>query len=383
MLVTKSQKFSSGLLVKHYLLVLVLISSQFAMAADEGWYIGFNDGQSRANVDYETIVARMLNDGFTTVSLREVEKDRAYKLYAGYQFNSNIALEGGYFSLGEFGYKGNFIPVASLGATAKFSGLNLDLVGYMPISQKFSAFGRIGAIYSQATDQFTGSGPIIINPYTARNRDGNYKYGIGLQYDFSEKVAFRLEKERYLVDHDLPLSITGDIDMITLGVVLRLGNSAPVAVVPSRVEPAQVVEAPPPAPPPPPPEPMRVSFSADALFDFDSSVVKPEGRAELDKLGADLRGIYFDTIVVTGHSDRIGSQAYNLNLSTERANVVKNYLVRSANISADMVRIRAVNGSEPVTTLAQCGNQLSRPQLIVCLAPDRRVVVEVNGTRPR
>lgn len=122
---------------------------------------------------------------------------------------------------------------------------------------------------------------------------------------------------------------------------------------------------------------------ADSLFDFNSSVIKPAGRAELDKLAADLRGVDFDTIVVTGHTDRIGAQAYNLRLSNERATAVKDYLVTSANITAAQVTTRGVNGAEPVTTRAQCADSLPRAQLIVCLAPDRRVEVEVSGTRPR
>ncbi len=100
-------------------------------------------------------------------------------------------------------------------------------------------------------------------------------------------------------------------------------------------------------------------------------------------MAADLRGVDFDTILVTGHTDRIGSQAYNLRLSNERAVAVKDYLVRTADIAASKVSTRGVNGAEPVTTAAQCSSDLARAQLIACLAPDRRVEVEVTGTRPR
>jgi OOP family OmpA-OmpF porin len=93
--------------------------------------------------------------------------------------------------------------------------------------------------------------------------------------------------------------------------------------------------------------------------------------------------VQFDTIVVTGNTDRIGEPDYNLRLSNSRATAVKDYLVNSADIPAAKVTTRGVNGSEPVTTAAQCGPQLTRAQLIACLAPDRRVEVEVTGTRPR
>ena len=128
---------------------------------------------------------------------------------------------------------------------------------------------------------------------------------------------------------------------------------------------------------------MRVTLSADSLFGFDSAAVTPAGKIELDKLVADLRGLDYDMIVVTGYTDRVGSQAYNLPLSSRRAAAVKDYLVESARIPAAKISTRGVNGAEPVTTMAQCGNRLGRTQLIACLAPDRRVEVEVSGSRPR
>ena len=169
--------------------------------------------------------------------------------------------------------------------------------------------------------------------------------------------------------------------MVSLGVVYRFGQpaaapapaSAPVAVAPTR----------PAATPAPTPEPVRVNLSADSLFAFDSAEVMPAGRAELNKLVADLRDVDYDTIVVTGYTDRLGSREYNLALSDRRAVAVRNYLVQSGNIPAAKISTSGVNGANPVTTMAQCSNQLARTQLIACLAPDRRVEVEVSGSRPR
>ena len=84
-----------------------------------------------------------------------------------------------------------------------------------------------------------------------------------------------------------------------------------------------------------------------------------------------------------GHTDRMGSAAYNQGLSVRRANAVRDYLVNTASIPSVSISTRGVGSSQPVTTAAQCGSQLSRAQLITCLAPDRRVEVEVSGTRPR
>jgi OOP family OmpA-OmpF porin len=127
--------------------------------------------------------------------------------------------------------------------------------------------------------------------------------------------------------------------------------------------------------------PQKVSFSADSLFDFDKSVVKPAGRTDLDKLAADLRGVDYDVITVTGHTDRIGSHAYNQSLSTRRAEAVSAYLVTSAGIPAGKLSAKGVNGSEPVTKPGDCVGTKATPALITCLQPDRRVDIEVSGKR--
>jgi len=124
-----------------------------------------------------------------------------------------------------------------------------------------------------------------------------------------------------------------------------------------------------------------VSLSADSLFAFDRSVVSPGGKQELDKFVRDLTGANYDQIKVTGHTDRIGSHDYNMKLSTERANAVSAYLVTSGGIAQAKISARGVNGSNPVTKPGDCKGNKPTPQLIACLQPDRRVDVEVTGTR--
>ena len=142
-----------------------------------------------------------------------------------------------------------------------------------------------------------------------------------------------------------------------------------------------LVAPPPPPPPPPPPVRKRVSFSADSLFDFAKDTVKPAGRQALDVFAADLKGAQFEVITVTGYTDRIGSHEYNMRLSTRRAEAVKSYLVESAGIPADKVTALGADGSEPVTKPDECPGEKRTPKLIACLQPDRRVDVEVVGSR--
>jgi OOP family OmpA-OmpF porin len=124
-----------------------------------------------------------------------------------------------------------------------------------------------------------------------------------------------------------------------------------------------------------------VTFSADSLFDFDKASMKPGGQLDLDKFAADIKGTNYEVIRVTGHTDRIGSHAYNLKLSTRRAETVKNYLVGHMGIPADKISATGVNGSDPVTKAGECQGNKASKALIACLQADRRVEVEVSGTR--
>ncbi|MEY4344380.1 MAG: hypothetical protein RL032_212 [Pseudomonadota bacterium] len=140
--------------------------------------------------------------------------------------------------------------------------------------------------------------------------------------------------------------------------------AAPVAVVPA---------------PMPKPMPDKVSFSADALFAFDKSVIKPEGKSMLDDLVQQLNGAQYDKVILVGHADRIGNAAYNQKLSERRAEAVKGYLVQKQ-LPIDRISASGKGETEPVTQPADCA-RVKMPKLVACLQPDRRVDVEMTGTK--
>jgi len=142
--------------------------------------------------------------------------------------------------------------------------------------------------------------------------------------------------------------------------------------------PAVVVAAPP--PPPPPPAPEKVSLSADELFDFNKAVLRPKGKEKLDDLVGKLGGIKYDTIVAIGYADRIGSEEYNKKLSMRRAEAVKDYLVKEKGVPADRIFTDGKGEANSVTG-DTCKGTKKTKALIECLQPDRRVEVEVAGTR--
>ena len=141
--------------------------------------------------------------------------------------------------------------------------------------------------------------------------------------------------------------------------------------------PKMVAVAPPPPPPPPPPAPRHITLSADALFAFDKAQIRPEGAADLDKLATDLQTTQFHHVHVTGYTDRIGSDAYNLRLSQQRADAVKAYLVDKG-VDGTKIETQGMGKANPVTTPGECGAKRSKAT-IACLQPDRRVDIEVAG----
>lgn len=127
------------------------------------------------------------------------------------------------------------------------------------------------------------------------------------------------------------------------------------------------------------PSTQKVTLAADALFDFDKAVLRAEGKAKLDKLVADLKGIKLEVIIAVGHADRFGTDKYNQKLSEKRAEAVKAYLV-SKGIEANRVYAEGKGKKQPVTKADQCKGGKSK-KVIECLQPDRRVEIEVIGTK--
>ncbi|AOF86476.1 ompA-like transmembrane domain protein [Hydrogenophaga sp. RAC07] len=369
------------------LLTLAFFAHPLATAQSTGWYAGANAGRTGAEIDDPRITSGLQAQGFTTTSINDRDRSTGFKLFGGYQFSPHFALEGGYFDLGKFGYTANTIPTGTLNGEMRVRGLNLDLVGSLPLTGKLSALGRVGVNYARANDRFSGTGAVNVSNPTASKSQANAKYGVGLNYAFSDAMAMRLELERYRVND--AIGNKGDIDMLSVGLVYRFGGPAPQPVrmaaapmpMPVVVQPPPAVVQAPPPPPPPAPMPQRVSLSAESLFGFDASTVKPEGRAELDKFARDLTGTNYQTVVVEGHTDHLGSDAYNQKLSEERANAVKDHLVTNGRLDSSKISAVGKGETQPVTKPGDCKGNSRTAALVACLQPDRRVDVEVTGTR--
>lgn len=367
--------------------------STCALAQDASWYMGANVGQTKATIDDARINRSLVGAGFSSTTIEDRDHDTGYKVFGGYQFNPNFAIEGGYFNLGQSGFTATTVPSGSLIGDIKVQGVNLDLVGTLPITERLSVLGRVGANYAQTDGTFRTTGAaqaFNFNPSPSA-RDTNLKVGLGMEYAVTESLSWRAEVERYRIND--AVGNKGDVDLYSVGLVYRFGGKTPapvkvamaepaVVVAPTPVEPPPpVVVAPPPAPAPVPVRLTKMAFAADAFFGFDKNAIQPSGKAALDKLVGELNGANFDTVTVTGHTDRIGAHAYNVALSTERAEAVKAYLVASSKIPAEKIVTIGANGSEPVTKPGECVGKKATKALIACLAQDRRVDIEVIGTK--
>ncbi len=143
---------------------------------------------------------------------------------------------------------------------------------------------------------------------------------------------------------------------------------APRAAAPA---PAPAPRAAAPAPRPQPPAATKVTYAADAFFDFNKAVVKAEGKAKLDDLVGKVKGVNLEVIIAVGHTDAVGADAYNQALSVKRAEAVKAYLV-SKGIEKNRVYTEGKGEKQPVAD-----NKTAEGR-----AKNRRVEIEVVGTRP-
>ena len=184
----------------------------------------------------------------------------------------------------------------------------------------------------------------------------------------------------------------GEVVMSGAGLCWRTGFWTPAAaakdpagckcdkdLLPKEVCEPMVAKAAPAAAPAAKPSGDKITVAADALFDFDKATLRPEGKAKLDDVVAKSQAIKLEVIIAVGHTDRIGSDAYNQKLSERRAAAVKQYLV-SKGIDANRVYTEGKGKKNPVTKPDQCLGKTS-PKVIACLQPDRRVDIELIGTK--
>lgn len=294
------------------------------------WYIGGNYGATKESVDNGEIANTIIGGGLTSID--DDESDRGYKLFAGYQFNRYFAMEAGYVDLGDFNMEVERAPgTGMLNGETSYKGYNLDVVGTLPLTPRLSAFGRVGAFRYETEENFIGTGSLAA-AMSRDESDTGYKFGAGLEYSFTERLSARIEAERYRIE-DM-LGDNGSVNLYSVGLVYRFGDR--------------------PTPPPPPREDPVVAqqdycSKLDVHFEINRADIP---RAESERLNAagDFLKKYPDTkAVIQGHTDDVGSDQANMQLSQRRADNVLQYLV-GQQIDASRISTVARGEEDPVAS---------------------------------
>lgn len=194
-----------------------------AQAADTGFYGYLSAGQSQSDRKVEADRA-LTGAGATAFTSSMDNTDTAYKIQAGYRFNKNLAIEGGYAKLGEFSYSATITaPIAGAGVVKlDADGWNLDLVGRLPFGDSFNGFAKIGAFAYNLDYQCSGTSAALCGTAPNRSASGtSLYYGLGLEYAFAGHWFARAE---YEVVADVGDSLSADGATGTSQEDVRLGS---------------------------------------------------------------------------------------------------------------------------------------------------------------
>lgn len=197
------------LVVTGLVLAATALAPQAALAQDMGFYIGAGVGQSKAKDACATFQSQGLTGSCD-------DTDTAGKLFLGYQFNQNFAVEGAYVDLGKVTGSGTVSGVPVSGE-AKAKTWQLVAVGIVPLANNFSLFGKLGAHRWDADASASASG----STSTASDKGTDVTYGLGGSYEFSKNLGLRLEWERFQNVGNTNTTGRSNVDLLSVGLRYR------------------------------------------------------------------------------------------------------------------------------------------------------------------
>ncbi|MBT9433298.1 porin OmpA [Candidatus Sodalis endolongispinus] len=282
--------------------------------------------------------------------------------FVGYQANPYLGFELGYDWLGRMAYKGS----VNNGAF-KAQGVSLAAKLSYPLTDDLDIYTRLGGMVWRADSKAAYNNGNVVNGGRRSEHDTGVSplSAVGLEYAWTKNWATRLDYQWVNNIGDAgTVGARPDNSLLSVGVSYRFGQDDVAAPAP-----APVVQT------------KRFTLKSDVLFNFDKSTLKLEGQQALDQLYSQLSSMdpKDGSVVVLGYTDRIGTEQYNQKLSQERAQSVVSYLV-SKGIPSDKISARGMGKSNPVTGNT-CNSVKGRAAVISCLAPDRRVEIEVKGIK--
>ena len=353
------------------LVVASLAAASVAQAApqENTFYAGVKAGQAsfhdgiKANSDSTNPRSLGFGTGYNRNSF-------TYGVFGGYQIlnrdNLGLAVELGYDDFGRVKFK----EAGKVATKHTNHGAHLSAKGSYEVLNGLDVYGKAGvALVRSDYKSYDANGH-------REHEEGRHSlrtsglFAVGAEYAVLPELAVRLEyqwltrvgKYRTQDAHNSSVDYNPWIGSINAGVSYRFGQGAVAA-------PAMA------------PEVVSKTFNlnSDVTFAFGKANLKPQAQATLDGIYGEIAQVNSAKVAVAGYTDRIGSDAFNVKLSQQRAETVANYLVQKG-VATNAISATGYGKANPVTG-ATCDQVKGRKALIACLAPDRRVEIAVNGTK--
>ena len=354
------------------LVVAGLAAASVAQAApqENTFYAGVKAGQAsfhdgiKANTDATNPRSLDFGTGYNRNSF-------TYGVFGGYQIlnrdNLGLAVELGYDDFGRVKFK----EAGKVATKHTNHGAHLSFKGSYEVLNGLDVYGKAGVALVRSDYKFydvaTGARDHEEGRHSLRTSG---LFAVGAEYAVLPELAVRLEyqwltrvgKFRTQDTHNSSVDYNPWIGSINAGVSYRFGQGAVAA-------PAMA------------PEVVSKTFNlnSDVTFAFGKANLKPQAQATLDGIYGEIAQVNSAKVAVAGYTDRIGSDAFNVKLSQQRAETVANYLVQKG-VATNAISATGYGKANPVTG-ATCDQVKGRKALIACLAPDRRVEIAVNGTK--
>lgn len=323
--------------------VVAFGSAAYAAEAETG-YVGVKTGWSHVETPSRRTapgVHHNSNNGWN------------YGIYGGYNFTSFLGLEAGYSYLGNFSNKGNY-DGKKLGKY-NLHGAELAAILAVPFNDTDDLFFKVGGLIANNHDKAfdhteTRAAPLV---------------GVGTRIAFGDFIT-RLEYNYAHKVTDGNYGYQPDLSTLNFGLEWKFGGAAPAPVVVPEAPKSVVVS-------------KNISLDSEALFGFNSSKLSADGKQSVASVSKEINdhNLKDVRIEVEGHTDRIGSEQYNLELSKKRARAVVEEFIADG-IDPSTITAEGYGKSRPVTG-DKCNGIKNRKALVECLAPDRRVEVKFTG----
>lgn len=194
-----------------------------AVEANAQFYAGVSAGESGTRLNGENLNAQFLDFGYTSAQTETDRRGTAYRVFGGYQLNRYLAVEAGYVDFGKSTVRTSVVPTGDFERRITTLGVDINLVGTLPINERLALFARAGALSSERQTRYAASGDveILAGVQGATARQTKAVLGAGLTYDFTKNIALRAEFAQTDKFPDELLSGKSRINMYSVGLQYR------------------------------------------------------------------------------------------------------------------------------------------------------------------